>query len=60
MKKIKGTIFILLGFVLVVPALADPIGTGSSIANSLYTKIFVWKEILTWFFRYTLTKPRID
>ena len=50
MKKIKGAIFVLLGFVLVVPALADPIGTGSSIANSLYTKIVVWKEILTWFF----------
>ena len=50
MNKIKGAIFILLGFVLAVPALADPIGTGSSIANSLYTKIVVWKEILTWFF----------
>ena len=50
MRKIKGTIFILLGFVLVVPVFADPIATGSSIASSLYIKVQVWKEILSWFF----------
>ena len=50
MKKIKGAIFVLLGFVLAAPLLADPIATGSSIASSLYIKVQVWKQILAWFF----------
>ena len=50
MNKIKGAIFILLGFVLAAPLLADPIVTGSSMASVLYIKVQAWKQILAWFF----------